>query len=69
MGSKAKKSSNAVPAAFGWTFQSNAGIVIMLKNLQRADAVRIEGDEDIEVHLSNGKKVYAQAKGLYMSEV
>ena len=64
MGSKAKKSSNAVPAAFGWTFQSNAGIVIMLKNLQRADAVRIEGDEDIEVHLSNGKKVYAQAKGV-----
>lgn len=60
---KIKKSSNAVASAFGWTFQSNAGIVIMLRNLDRADSVRIEGDEDIEVRLEDGTKVYAQAKG------
>lgn len=61
---KGRKSSNATAAAFGWDFQSNAGIVLMLHNLRRAKSVRIEGDEDVEVHLENGKRIYAQAKGV-----
>ena len=61
---KSRKSSNASAAAFGWDFQSNAGIVLMLHNLDRAKSVRIEGVEDVEIHLESGKRIYAQAKGV-----
>lgn len=61
---KSRKSSNASAAAFGWDFQSNAGIVLMLHNLSRAKSVRIEGVEDVEIHLESGKRIYAQAKGV-----
>lgn len=59
------RSTNASLVEFGWDFQHNAGIVIMLQNIERANAVRIEGQkEDIEVTLDNGKKIYAQAKSV-----
>lgn len=61
---KGRKSSNAVAAAFGWDFQSSAGIVLMLHNLNRAKSVRIEGAEDVEINLENGRRIYAQAKGV-----
>ena len=55
---------NATPSAFGWEFQVNAGIVIMLDCIREAKAIKIEGKtEDIEVILQNGKHVFAQAKG------
>ncbi len=54
---------NATPSAFGWEFQVNAGIVIMLDCIREAKAIKIEGKtEDIEVILQNGKHVFAQAK-------
>lgn len=57
------RGSNASPIEFGWDFQHNAGIVMMLANLNRAKAIRIEGKvEDIEITLTNGKKILAQAK-------
>ena len=54
---------NASPSAFGWDFQVNAGIVIMLDCIREAKAIKIEGKtEDIEVILQNGKHIFAQAK-------
>lgn len=60
------KSSNASAGAFGWDFQSNAAIMLMLKNLTSATSVKVEGDtEDIEISLDNGKMVYSQAKSVF----
>ena len=60
------KSSNASATAFGWDFQSNAAIMIMLKNMKEASAVRVEGaTEDIEVTLNNGKMIFSQAKSVF----
>ena len=54
---------NATPSAFGWDFQFNAAIIIMLENIKDAKEIRIEGkNEDIEVFLKNEVMVYAQAK-------
>ena len=41
---------NASASAFGWDFQANAAILLMLENIQEAEMVRVEGkDEDIEI--------------------
>ena len=62
-------STNASPVEFGWDFQHNAGILIMLMNIDHARKVRIEGaSEDIEVTLDNGKKIFAQAKSVVKYE-
>lgn len=54
---------NASDAAFGWEFQFNAGIVIMLANIKEAREIKIEGNtEDIEVYYSDGSVTYGQAK-------
>jgi hypothetical protein len=54
---------NATPSASGWDFQYNAAIVIMLENIEEACSIKIEGDlEDIEICLSDGGKIFAQAK-------
>ena len=59
---------NASPSAFGWDFQVNAAIVLMLDNIEQAKAVRVEGKtEDIEIFMSNGKKLYSQAKSVVKS--
>ena len=59
------KSSNATPSAFGWDFQSNAAIMLMLKNIERASKVKVEGSsEDVEITLANGKMLMAQAKAV-----
>ena len=45
---------NASASAFGWDFQVNAAIVLMLENIADAEFVRVEGEtEDIEITLSN----------------
>lgn len=42
------KSSNASASAFGWDFQSNAAIMLMLKNIEKASKVKVEGQtEDV----------------------
>lgn len=59
------KSSNATASAFGWEFQSNAAIMLMLKNIESASKVKVEGEtEDVEITFSNGKILMAQAKSV-----
>ena len=59
------KSSQATASAFGWDFQSNAAIVLMLKNITIASFVKVEGEhEDIEIMLNDGQKIFAQAKSV-----
>lgn len=59
------KKRNASFSAFGWDFQINAAIVLMLENIAEVDNVRVEGvTEDIEITLVNGKKIYSQAKSV-----
>ena len=60
---KSMRTRNASPTAFGWEFQVNAGIVIMLDYIREAESIKIEGmTEDIEVILRDGTRVFAQAK-------
>jgi formylmethanofuran dehydrogenase subunit D len=60
------KSSNASSAAFGWDFQCNAAIMLMLKNINVASAVKVEGQtEDIEIILNSGNAIYSQAKAVF----
>lgn len=59
------KSSNATSSAFGWEFQSNAAIMLMLDNIKEASKVKVEGEnEDVEITFSNGKTLMAQAKAV-----
>lgn len=56
---------NASSSAFGWDFQVNAAIFLMIENIKDADKVRVEGaDEDIEIYLNNNTKIYSQAKSV-----
>lgn len=59
------KSSNATSSSFGWEFQSNAAIMLMLNNIEKASKVKVEGkNEDVEITFSNGKTLMAQAKAV-----
>ena len=59
------RSSNATASAFGWEFQSNAAIMLMLKNIVDASKVKVEGEtEDVEITFSNGRVLMAQAKAV-----
>lgn len=50
------KSRRANSVLFGFDFQVNAAIVLMLENMKEMDSLRLESDlEDIEIFLSNGK--------------
>lgn len=54
---------DASASSFGWNFQSNAGIFLFLKYIQRATDIKIEStQQDIEITLLDGSKVFAQAK-------
>lgn len=58
-------SSNASASAFGWDFQTNAAILLMLENIQHAKSVKVEAQtEDIEITLDNNNIIYSQAKSL-----
>ena len=57
------RSANAV--MFGFDFQVNAAIVLMLQNIEELVSLRLEGnDEDIEIILDDGECVFAQAKSV-----
>ena len=59
------KSPNVSSSVFGWDFQSNAAIVLMIKNIEEASKIRIEGaKQDIEITLNDGKIIYSQAKSV-----
>ena len=57
------KSSNATASAFGWDFQSNAAIMLMLRNIEKASKVKVEGQsEDVEITLADGRMLMSQVK-------
>lgn len=54
---------NASASSFGWQFQINAAIFMMIKYFGNFDKLKVEGEkEDIEISLNNNKRIYAQAK-------
>jgi hypothetical protein len=60
------KSFNASSSAFGWHFQGNAAIMLMIKNIVDAISVKVEGaTEDIEITLTDGSIIYSQAKSVF----
>ena len=62
------KNRRANPVLFGFDFQRNAAIVLMLENIRELRSVRLEGnEEDIELTLENGRKILAQAKAVEKS--
>ncbi|MGI5960219.1 MAG: hypothetical protein ACOX60_12520 [Massiliimalia sp.] len=62
------KSRKADAVLFGFDFQVNAAIVLMLENIKELGWLRLEGnDEDIELTLTNDRKILAQAKAVVNS--
>ena len=59
------KSRRANSVLFGFDFQVNAAILLMLENMEDLHSLRLEGnEEDIELRMSNGEHILAQAKGI-----
>lgn len=59
------KNRRANATLFGFDFQRNAAIVLMLENIKELKSVRLEGnEEDIEISLNDGQKILAQAKAI-----
>lgn len=59
------KNRRANSVVFGFDFQINAAIILMLENLRELDFLRLEGNhEDIELKLNDGKYILAQAKSV-----
>lgn len=62
------KSRRAHAVLFGFDFQVNAAIVLMLENIRELHSLRLEGNqEDIELTLENNRKILAQAKAVERS--
>lgn len=59
------KNRRANAVIFGFDFQVNAAIVLMLENIDDLKSLRLEGNfEDIEVELENKEYILAQAKSV-----
>ncbi|WML33407.1 hypothetical protein [Clostridium sp. OS1-26] len=62
------KSRRANAVMFGFDFQVNAAVVLMLENIEDLKSLRLEGNyEDIELELENGQYILAQAKAVEQS--
>lgn len=62
-GDNMEKSTEATSSIFGWQFQISASIYLMIKYFGRFKRLKVESkEEDIEIELEDGKKIYAQAK-------
>lgn len=62
------KSRRANAILFGFDFQVNAAIILMLENIDEMSSLRLEGDyEDIEIKLNDGQFILAQAKAIEKS--
>lgn len=60
---------NASPSAFGWNFQANSAIFLMIENIKGAEKIRVEGvSEDIEIWLNDKTKIYSQVKSVTKPE-
>lgn len=57
----------ATQVLFGFDFQVNAAIVLMLENIKDMTRIRLEGLEDIEINLNDGSSILAQAKSVVNS--
>lgn len=63
-----EKNRRATATVFGFDFQVNAAIVLMLENVKDFQTLRLEGNyEDIELKMDNGKYILAQAKSIEKS--
>lgn len=49
---------------FGFDFQENAAIVLMIENMEEMESLKVEGEEDIEIRLTDGTYVLSQAKSI-----
>lgn len=59
------KDRRANAVVFGFDFQVNAAIVLMLENIEDLKSLRLEGNyEDIELELANNQYILAQAKAV-----
>lgn len=58
---------SASPVMFGFDFQENVAIVLMIKNIAELKTIKVEGEEDIELLLNDGSYVLAQAKSVVRS--
>lgn len=62
------RSRRADAVIFGFDFQVNAAIVLMLENIKDLSTLRLEGNyEDIELTLNNNQYILAQAKSVVNS--
>ena len=53
----------------GFNFEINAAIVLMLENIENLESIRTEGKfEDIDIKLSDGSWIFAQAKAVQNAE-
>lgn len=59
------RSRRADAVVFGFDFQVNSAIVLFLENIKEVERLRLEGNyEDIELELSSGEMILAQAKAV-----
>ena len=58
---------SASPVMFGFDFQNNVAIVLMIKNITELESIKVEGEEDIELLLNDGSYILAQAKSVVRS--
>ncbi len=59
------KNRRANTVSFGFDFQVNAAIILMLENIDDLESLRLEGNyEDIELQMNNGEYILAQAKAV-----
>lgn len=62
------KNKRASSVTFGFDFQVNAAIILMLDNVTDLKSLRLEGNhEDIQIELNNGEYILAQAKSVVNS--
>lgn len=62
------KNRRANAVLFGFDFQRNAAIILMLENIKELQSIRLESkNEDIELKLDNNQKILAQAKAVEKS--
>ena len=62
------KDRRASSVVFGYDFQVNAAIVLMLENIGELKTLRLESEnEDIDLELVSGKHILAQAKSVVNS--
>lgn len=62
-----KKDRRANGGFFGFDFQVNAAIVLMLENIKELNSLKLEGYEDIDIELLSGSHILAQAKAIEQS--